>query len=77
MMFHMQLATGTVVGGKVIVEGDPLPEGAVVTMLARDADETFEVPPELEAELLESVAQADRGETISAEEMLDRLRRIA
>jgi hypothetical protein len=77
MMFHMQLATGTVVGGKVIVEGDPLPEGAVVTILAREADETFEVPPELEAELLESIAQADRGETISAEEMLDRLRRIA
>ena len=77
MVFHMQLATGTVVGGKVIVEGDPLPEGAVVTILAREADETFEVPPELEAELLESIAQADRRETISAEEMLDRLRRIA
>ncbi len=41
--------------------GDPLPEGAVVTVLAREADETFEVPPELEAELLESIAQADRG----------------
>jgi len=66
-----------VVGGKVIVEGDPLPEGAVVTILAREADETFEVPPELEAELLESITQADRGETISVEEMLERLRRIA
>ena len=73
----MQLATGTVVGGKVVVEGDPLPEGAIVTILAREADETFEVPPELEAELSESIAQADRGETISAEEMLERLRRIA
>ncbi len=72
----MQLATGTVVGGKVIVEGDPLPEGAVVTILAREADETFEVPPELEAELLESIAQAERGETISADEVLERLRRI-
>jgi len=77
IMPAMQLATGTVVGGKVVVEGDPLPEGAVVTILAREADETFEVPPELEAELLESIAQADRGETISAEEMLERLRRIA
>jgi len=76
IMPAMQLATGTVVGGKVVVEGDPLPEGAVVTILAREADETFEVPPELEAELLESIAQADRGETISAEEMLERLRRI-
>ena len=73
----MQLATGTVVGGQIVVEGPPLPEGAIVTILAREADETFEVPPELEAELLESIAQADRGETISAEEMLERLRRIA
>ena len=76
-MSPMQLTTGTVVDGKVIVEGDPLPEGAVVTILAHDADETFEVPPELEAELLESIAQADRGETISADELLKRLRRIA
>jgi hypothetical protein len=42
-----------------------------------DAKETFEVPPELEAELLESIAQAERGETISAEEVLERLHRIA
>ena len=76
-MFAMQLATGTVVDGKIVVVGEPLPEGAVVTILAREADETFEVPPELEAELLESIAQANRGETISAEKMLERLRRIA
>ena len=77
MIHPMQLTTGIVVGGKVIVEGDPLPEGTVVTILARDADDTFEVPPELEAELLESMAQADRGETISADEVIERLRRIA
>jgi hypothetical protein len=73
----MQLAIGTVIDGKIVVEGDPLPEGAVVTILAREVDETFEVPPELEPELLESIAQAERGETISAEEVLKRLRRIA
>lgn len=72
----MQLATGTVVGGKIVVEGDPLPEGTVVTILARDADETFAVPPELEAELQEAIAEADRGETISARDLLERLRRI-
>lgn len=76
-MKPMQLARGTVVGGKVVVEGDPLPEGAIVTILAREADETFEVPPELEVELLESIAEADRGETISADELIERLRRIA
>jgi hypothetical protein len=72
----MQVTSGIVVDGKVIVEGDPLPEGTVVTIIARDAEETFEVPPELEAELLESIAQADRGETISADEVIERLRRI-
>ena len=77
IMVPMQLATRTVVGGKVVVEGDPLPEGTVVTILAREADETFEVPPELEAELLESIAQADRGEAISADELIERLRRTA
>ena len=73
----MQLATGTVVGGKIVIDGDPLPEGAVVTILAREEHETFVVPPEMEAELLESIAEADRGETISADELLRRLRRIS
>ena len=77
MICLMQLATGTVVGGKIVVEGEPLPEGAIVTILAREADETFDVPPELEPELLESLAQAAQGDTISAKEMLERLRRIA
>ena len=73
----MQLATGTVVNGKVIVEGESLPEGAVVTILVREADETFEVPPELGAELSESIAEADRGETFPADELIERLRRFA
>lgn len=73
----MQLTSGIVVGGKVVVEGDPLPDGTVVTILARDADETFEVPPELETELQESLAEAARGETISADEVIERLRRIS
>jgi hypothetical protein len=76
MIKAMQVTTGIVVDGKVVVEGDPLPDGTVVTIIARDAEETFEVPPELEAELLESIAQADRGETISADEVIERLRRI-
>ena len=73
----MQLDTGTVIGGKVVFEGEPLAEGAVVTILAREAGETFEVPPELEAELLASIAEADRGDTITADALVERLRRIA
>lgn len=70
----MKLATGTVVEGKVVIDGDPLPEGSVVTILARDSDEAFTVPPDLEQELDESLAQAARGETIPVEEAIRRLR---
>ena len=74
--FSIRLTTGTC-GRKIVVEGDSLPAGPVVTVVPREVDETFEVAPELATELLESIAQAQRGETISAEELLKRLRRIA
>lgn len=74
-MLGMKIATGTVVDGKVVVRGEPLPEGTVVTVLAREAGERFEVPAELEPELLASLAEADRGEAVSADEVLGRLRR--
>ena len=51
-----------------------LPDGLEVTVLARDSDETFEVDPELEAVLLESIAQGQRGERIPAEELLREMR---
>lgn len=65
----MQIASGKVVDGRVVVEAE-LPEGAEVTVLTRDSEETFEVDGELEAVLLESIAQGQRGERISAEELL-------
>ena len=73
----MQLATGTVIDGKVVLEGATLPEGTVVTVLARDSEETFDLPPELEAELAASIAEAGRGETVTAAELFERLHRIA
>lgn len=69
----MQIASGKVVNGRVVVEAD-LPEGADVTLIALDGEETFEVSPELEALLLESIAQGERGETIPAEQLLRELR---
>ena len=71
----MQFATGTVIDGKVVVQGASLPEGAIVAILAREPDETFDVPAELEADLQASLAEAERGETISSQELFARLRR--
>ena len=72
----MRIASGRVVAGHVEVDGEPLPEGTVVTLLAREEDETFELDAEAEEELLESIAEADRGELIPAEEILRKLRQV-
>lgn len=70
----MMITSGRVVAGKIEVDGEPLPEGTVVTVLTREADETFELDAAAEAELLASLAEADRGETVPAEEVLRALR---
>jgi len=72
-MTDMQIASGKVVDGQVVVEGE-LPEGSDVTLLAFDGEEEFQVGAELEAVLLESIAQGQRGETISAKELLREMR---
>jgi hypothetical protein len=69
----MQITSGKVIDGRVVVEAD-LPEGADVTLIALDGDETFEVSPQLEAIILESIAQGRRGELIGADDLLRELR---
>ena len=71
----MQISTGTVVSGKVVVEGVPLVEGAVVTVLAREAEQPFSLSMQDEEELLAAMAEVERGEFISAEELLESLRK--
>ena len=72
---RMQVATGTVVGGKVVVEGLDLREGETVTVLTQEPELEVHLSPEDEAQLLEAIAEADRGQTISAEELFARLDR--
>lgn len=73
----MKLATGTVIDGKVVFEGEPLPDGVDVTVLARDDDETFDVSPDLAEELDHSLAEAAAGQTVNADDVLHRLRKPA
>ena len=71
----MKVATGKVVGGKIVLEGETLHEGAVVTVVVHDDAEVFDTTPEEEHALLEAIAQADRGQVISWEQLRERLRR--
>ena len=59
-----------------VVEGESLAEGSTVTVVLRDNEEAFELTPGGEDELLDSIAQIERGEFVSGEQLLERLRRF-
>ena len=69
----MQVATGTVVNGKVEVEGVALPEGALVAVVARGADEPFALSTADEEELLSAIEEIERGEFVTLDELLESL----
>ncbi len=68
----MRITKGKVVGGQVIVEGESLTEGSIVTILIPE-DRTFTLTDEDEAALLEAIAEADNGELLDAEDLLKNL----
>lgn len=78
----MSIATGTVIDGKIVVEGLTLPEGTVVAVLAPDDRAPVKLPPHLERELLDAVDEADaepwrRGAGISGRPLSLRVARGA
>ena len=70
----MLITAGKVQDGTIQLEGESLPEGAIVTVLTQEGDETFELNSEQEAELLAAIAEAERGEVITASQLLQQLR---
>jgi hypothetical protein len=72
----MQVFSARVRDGAIVPEdGVTLPEGVQVTVIADDDDDGVEVTAEEEHELLEAIASVERGETVSAADLLERLRR--
>jgi hypothetical protein len=69
----MRIAPGKVVDGRVELDAE-LPEGAPVTVLAFEGDETFEADPETEKMLLEAIAQCRRGQVTPLKDVLDEMR---
>jgi beta-lactam-binding protein with PASTA domain len=69
----MQISSGKVVQGRVELDAE-LPEGASVTVIASDGDETFEVDAATEQKLLDAIAECERGETIPLERLLSEMR---
>ena len=71
----MLITTGQVQNGAIEVDDITLPEGAKVTILVREIDETFEVSAADEASLLEAIAEAERGDDRPLSEVLQELQK--
>ena len=71
----MKVISGTVVDGRIVVEGEPLIDGSKVTVIAHEDEKTFELSSEQEAELLEAIAEIERGEGIDGYQFLEELER--
>lgn len=71
--WDMQVATGTVVNGKIVVEGVSLTEGEVVAVVTRGADESFSLTEAQENELLAAMAEIERGDYVTLEGLLQSL----
>lgn len=81
----MQVATGKVVNGKVVIENLSLPAATLVAVFAdgagagagaeAEADAAVRRSPAADAELVEALDDADRDEGNSAEEVFERLRK--
>ena len=69
----MRVTTGKVERGKVVVEGPPLEEGAEVTVIAPEGGETFSLGSAEEAEVLDRLGEADRGDLVDESAVLESL----
>ncbi|HEX8011675.1 MAG TPA: hypothetical protein VF814_12185 [Casimicrobiaceae bacterium] len=71
----MRLAHGIIVAGKVVLDEPSFADGTDVYVLSRDGGGPARLTPAELAELEAGIAEADRGETISGEDLFERLRR--
>jgi hypothetical protein len=70
----MRVASGRIIDGRVELVDAELPEGASVTVLLPEDEQTFEADAETERMLLESIAQSERGQTVPLAKVLADLR---
>jgi hypothetical protein len=72
----MQIFSAPVRDGVIVLEhGVTLPEGTTVTVIADEAEDPFELTAAEEAELAEAIAEVERGDVLTAAELLRRLSR--
>lgn len=68
----MRITKGKVINGRIEIEDEALEEGSSVTVLVVD-ERTFTLTDQEEAALLDSIAEANRGDLLDAKDVLSRL----
>jgi hypothetical protein len=71
----MRITTGKVRDGAIDLQGEVLPEGSTVTVIAPDDEEAFELGANEEAELKAAREEADRDQTVDSSVVRDLLHR--
>jgi hypothetical protein len=74
--FPMYATSGTVVDGKIVVDGLNLPNGTKVTVWAPGDHDAVALPETLERELLDALDEADREVGGAGPEFVEGLRRF-
>lgn len=71
----MRVATGTVISGQVVLDDEPLVDGTAVIVISKEREVSVRLSPEELDELEAGIAEADRGDTISGDELFSRIGR--
>jgi hypothetical protein len=66
----MKLVAGSVIDGKVVFDGEALPEGLRVVVVAASDLHHFDLVPEEEDELLERIREANLGRLLDVQHSL-------
>lgn len=69
----MRVATGTVISGQVVLDDEPLVDGTAVIVISKEREVSVRLSPEELDELEAGIAEADRGDTISGDELFSRI----
>jgi hypothetical protein len=74
----MSIATGVIRDGQLVIEGEgaPLPEGRRFTLVIDDEEKGFNLDEESQRELLEAMAEIERGDFVTKEQVLAELKQL-
>ena len=71
----MKILHGTVVNGRIVVDGAPLVEGARVTIVDESDEEPYRLSPAEESAIMDGDTEIDRGGYVTAAQLFAEIQR--